>query len=48
MNILLLTLVLLQDAPRGGKIDWRRDVDEALASVGRDRGPAVLYFTDDR
>ena len=46
MKILLL-LALLQEAPRGGKIEWRRDIDEALAQAKKDGRPAMLYFTAD-
>jgi thiol:disulfide interchange protein len=34
-------------APRGGKIEWRRDVDAALAEAKKSGRPAMLYFTAD-
>lgn len=36
-----------QDAPRGGKIEWRSDLEAGLAEARRDGRPAMLYFTDD-
>jgi len=36
-----------QDAPRGGKIQWRSDLETGLAEAIRDGRPAMLYFTDD-
>ncbi len=47
MNTLLLLFVLAQEGPRGGKIEWRRDVDDALAQAKKDGRPAMLYFTAD-
>ena len=44
---ILLVLALFQQAPRGGKIEWRRDVDDALKQAKKDGLPAMLYFTAD-
>jgi len=49
MNAMLavLILALAQDAPRGGKIEWRRDVDDAIREAKKAGRPALLYFTAD-
>ena len=44
---ILLVLALVQQAPRSGKIEWRRDVDDSLKQAKKDGLPAMLYFTAD-
>ena len=34
--------------PRGGLIEWRKDVDKALADARNGHKPVILYFTHDR
>jgi len=35
------------DAPRGGRIEWRRDLDAALREAAASHRPLMLYFTHD-
>ncbi len=40
------SIAVAQDA-RGGKLEWRTDVDQALKEALRDKRPVMLYVTDD-
>lgn len=45
MSLLLLSLLALPPAQDGGRIPWRKDVEEAMAAASEKGLPMMLYFT---
>ena len=44
---MILALALVFGQERGGKIEWRKDVEPSFAEARRSAKPLLVYFTDD-
>ncbi len=45
----VLSVLAAEDRkPRGGLVQWRTDVDNALADARKGHQPVLMYFTHDR
>ena len=47
IGMMSLASVTSAEKPRGGRIEWKSDLQAALDAAGRERRPVMVYFTHD-